>query len=165
MKLVSKTFAVALLGLASLLAAPAAQAQVNINITPPSWGPAVPAGAQYYYIPETGGFYDVPTRQYVVQRQGKWVRTGTLSGYNTSYFHPVVVDYVGAQPWVRYEEYKVKYPKKSNPSNGGLPPGQAKKMTRTVSTPNGVYVQPGKHAGKGHGNGNGNGNGKGKGKK
>ena len=71
----------------------------------------MPQGAQYYYIPETNGFYDVPARQYVVSRNGKWIRTATLTGYNPSYFHPVVVDYVGPQPWVRYEEYKVKYPK------------------------------------------------------
>ena len=67
----------ALLGGASLAAAPAAQAQVTININPPSWGPAVPQGAQYYYIPETNGFYDVPARQYVVLRDGRWMRVGT----------------------------------------------------------------------------------------
>ena len=81
----------------------------------------MPAGAQYYYIPETNGFYDVPARQYVVQREGRWIRTGNLSGYNPNNFHPVVVDYVGAQPWTRYDEYKGKYPQKSNHSNGGKP--------------------------------------------
>ena len=88
----------------------------------------MPAGAQYYYIPETNGFYDVPARQYVVSRNGRWIRTTTISGYDTRSFHPVVVDYVGAQPWVRYDEYRGKYGKKRNPSNGGLPPGQAKKL-------------------------------------
>jgi hypothetical protein len=157
MKLLSKTAAVALVGLFALTAAPQAQAQVNINIAPPSWGPAVPAGAQYYYIPETNGFYDVPTRQYVVQRNGTWVRTTTLSGYNPTTFHPVVVDYVGAQPWVRYEEYKVKYPKKAHPH--GMPPGQAKKMSRATVVPGTVYVKDqkhdDKHEGKAHGKGKG----------
>ena len=110
------------------LAAPAAQAQVNININPapaPSWGPALPTGAQYYYLPTVGGFYDVPARQYVVSRNGKWVRTATLAGYPVGSLQPVVVDYVGAQPWERYETYRVKYGKGGHPH--GMPPGQAKK--------------------------------------
>lgn len=144
MKFITKALGTAAFGLALLAAAPAAHAQINININPPSWGPAVPQGAQYYYIPETNGFYDVPARQYVVSRNGKWIRTATLSGYNTSNFHPVVVDYVGAQPWVRYQEYKVKYPK-----HGGMPYGQAKKMHKNgyvVVPADGVYYEE-----KGHG--------------
>ena len=124
-----KSLRVALLSVFALAVAPVARAQVTINVGPPSWGPAVPAGAQYYYIPEANSFYDVPARQYVVQRDGRWIRTATLAGYNTSSFHPVVVDYVGAQPWSRYDEYRGRYPRR-NPSNGGLPPGQAKKMYR-----------------------------------
>jgi hypothetical protein len=161
MKMLQKTLRAALLGLFAFVAVPAAQAQVNINVNtaPPSWGPPVPAGTQYYYIPETNSFYDVPARQYVVQRNGNWVRTTTVTGYNTSTFHPVVVDYVGAQPWVRYEEYKVKYPKKGHPH--GMPPGQAKKMgVRTVPAAGVVYVEKqgkhdDKHEGKGHGKGKG----------
>ncbi|GAC1603373.1 MAG: hypothetical protein NVS3B25_32040 [Hymenobacter sp.] len=148
MKLFPKIVGTALLGVA-LASAPAARAQVNININPPSWGPAVPQGAQYYYIPETDGFYDVRSREYVVARNGQWYRTQNLEGYNPSSFHPVVVDYVGAQPWTRYDEYRNRYPRggnsndgslppgqakkygyRSNPSNGGLPPGQAKKQYR-----------------------------------
>ena len=128
MKNLRKTLQIALLSAFALAAAPAARAQINVNISSPNWGPAVSAGQQYYYIPETNGFYDVPARQYVVRRDGRWIRTSTLSGYNTANFHPVIVDYVGAQPWTRYDEYRGKYGKKSNPSNGGLPPGQAKKL-------------------------------------
>ena len=135
-----KSLRVALLSVFALAAAPAAHAQVSVNIGPPSWGPAVPAGSQYYYIPETNGFYDVPARQYVVRRDGRWVRTNSLSGYNTANFHPVIMDYVGAEPWSRYDEYRNRYPRGGNPSNGGLPPGQAKKLYR-----------------RGYGNGNGNG--------
>ena len=135
-----KSLRVALLSVFALAAAPVAHAQVSVNIGPPSWGPAVPAGSQYYYIPETNGFYDVPARQYVVRRDGRWVRTNSLSGYNTANFHPVIMDYVGAEPWSRYDEYRNRYPRGGNPSNGGLPPGQAKKLYR-------------------RGNGNGNGNG------
>jgi len=163
MKLLSIFAAAALLG----LAAPAAQAQVNINInTPagaaaaPSWGPALPAGAQYYYLPTVGGFYDVPARQYVVSRNGKWVRTATLAGYPAGSLQPVVVDYVGAQPWERYDTYRTKYGKGGNPH--GMPPGQAKKMYKKgyAAPANGYYRSDddnernegnGKHEGKGKG--------------
>ena len=122
-----KPLRIALFSAFALAAAPAAHAQINVSIGPPSWGPAVPAGAQYYYIPEANGFYDVPARQYVVQRNGQWYRTTELAGYNPTSFHPVVIDYVGAKPWSRYDEYRNRYPRGGNPSNGALPPGQAKK--------------------------------------
>ena len=138
-----------MLGALALAAAPAAHAQININVNPPSWGPAVPTGQQYYYIPETNGFYDVPARQYVVQREGRWIRTGTLTGYNPSNFHPVVVDYVGAQPWSRYDEYRAKYPRGGNPSNGALPPGQAKKQGYRANPSNGG-LPPGQAKKMGH---------------
>lgn len=64
----------------------------------------------------------------MVARDGRWVRTATLVGFDPATFHPVIVDYVGAQPWVRYDEYRVKYPKHGHPH--GMPPGQAKKMYR-----------------------------------
>ena len=130
MKLPLHSLRLALVCALALAAVPSARAQVNINIGAPSWGPALPAGAQYYFIPETNGFYDVRARQYVVRRDGHWTRLTNLTGYNTANFRPVVVDYVGAQPWTRYDEYRGKYGKKRNPSNGGLPPGQAKKQYR-----------------------------------
>ncbi|GAA4051546.1 hypothetical protein GCM10022409_42970 [Hymenobacter glaciei] len=137
MKRLPTLLCAALLGSAALVAAPAAHAQINISMAPPSWGPAVPAGAQYYYIPETNGFYDVAARQYVVRRDGNWIRTATLAGYNPTNFHPVVVDYVGAQPWSRYDEYRTRYPRGGNPSNGALPPGQAKKQGYRSNPSNG----------------------------
>lgn len=156
MQFLLKPLRLALLGAFALAAAPAAQAQVNINITPPSWGPAVPAGSQYYYIPEAQTFYDVPARQYVVRRDGRWIRTNSLAGYDTGTFHPVVIDYVGAQPWVRYDEYRAKYPRGGNPSNGALPPGQAKKRGYPANPSNGG-LPPGQakkmYGGKGHGKG------------
>ncbi|RYU80073.1 hypothetical protein [Hymenobacter persicinus] len=130
-----------LLGLAS-----PAQAQVNININPPSWGPAVGPNTQYYYIPEVDGYYDVRDQQYVVLRNGQWARLAN-PGYDPRSFHPVVIDYVGAQPWVRIEEYRTKY--KGHPH--GMPPGQAKKYY-------------GNQGNQGNGRGNGHGNGKGRGK-
>jgi hypothetical protein len=156
MKSLLPSLRIALFSAFALATAPAAHAQINININPPSWGPAVPSGSQYYYIPETNGFYDVPARQYVVSRNGQWIRTSTLSGYNTANFHPVVVDYVGAQPWTRYDEYRARYPRGGNPSSGALPPGQAKKMGYRANPSNGG-LPPGqaKKMGGGHGHGRG----------
>lgn len=117
-----------------LAAAPAAQAQVTINMNRPAWGPAAPATAQYYYLPEVDGYYDLRAQQYLVQRDGRWQRLAQLNGYNPNSWHPVVVDYVGAEPWTRHDEYRRRYPASLPPGqrkrleNGkGLPPGQAKK--------------------------------------
>ena len=144
-------FALVLLG-----AAEPAQAQVNININSPSWGPAAPAGTQYYYIPELGGYYDLRDKHYVVQREGKWQRVTTVSTYNPSNFHPVVINYVGAQPWVLISEHKVKYPKAGHPH--GMPPGQAKKMRAAYPAGNVIVVQQaGGHSGKGNGKSKGKG--------
>ena len=135
-----------------------AQAQVTINVNPPSWGPAAPAGTQYYYIPEVGGYYDLRDQQYIVLREGKWKKAKVLNGYSTSSFHPVVINYVGAQPWVLIQEHKVKYPKAGHPH--GMPPGQAKKARAVYAVPAGqpVYVVDDKggkggKGGKGHGKG------------
>ncbi|UOR04644.1 hypothetical protein MUN82_17050 [Hymenobacter aerilatus] len=135
--------------LALAFTGPAAQAQqVTVNINPPSWGPAAPAGTQYYYIPEVGGYYDLRDQYYVVERKGKWQRLKSISGYTPSSFHPVVIDYRGAQPWVQITRHRQLYPVALPPgqvkrlqSGKGLPPGQAKKL----------------YGGHGHGHGNGKG--------
>jgi hypothetical protein len=158
----SGLFALFLLG-----ASAPAQAQVNININPPSWGPAAPAGTRYYYVPEYDGYYDLQDRRYIVKRDGRWTRLSSLNGYNSSNFHPVVLNYRGTQPWVRIEEHRTKY-KKGHPH--GMPPGQAKKMRGNYSRDRVIIVGDNRNDGRhddyrGHpGNGNGNGKGHGKGK-
>ena len=122
MKTIARFTTVALLTLGGVALAPAAQAQisVNFNLGRPAWGPALPAGAEFYYIPEVGGYYDVPTKEYVVQRNGKWTRTRTLNGYNTANFHPVVVKDGGRQPWTHYDQHRKQYPNRGgNNQNQG----------------------------------------------
>ena len=132
--------------LLGLTAAPAAQAQINININTPSWGPPAPPTAQYYYLPEMEGYYDLRAAEYVYLTNGRWMRARALpTVYRGVAFQPVVVDYVGAKPWVQLPVYRVKYPKpgkgygKGKGKGGppvfvgggppdGMPPGQAKKM-------------------------------------
>ena len=132
------------------------QAQVNININPPSWGPAAPAGTQYYYVPEYGGYYDLRDQQYIVQRDGRWTRVRTLNGYNPANFHPVVLDYRGTQPWSLIGRHRQLYP-------ASLPPGQVKRLENGKGLPPGQAKKLG-YGGYGNGNGNGNGKGHGKGK-
>ena len=101
------------LALAGAAAPTAAHAQIGVNIQlgHPAWGPAVPAGAQYYYIPEIGGYYDLAANNYLVQRNGAWVPVATVPGYNPASFHPVVLDYRGRQPWVDYRTHYARYPR------------------------------------------------------
>lgn len=129
--------AAAALTLAALAQAPAARAQVNININPAPTAPppvvVAPASTQYYYIPELNGYYDLSAQRYVVLQNGQWVRVANLGGYNPATFHPVVIDYRGATPWVFIDKHRGK----GHPH--GMPPGQAKKMARS----GGVIVVPG----------------------
>lgn len=97
----------------------AAHAQINVNInTAPPVVVGAPANAQYYYIPEINGYYDVPAHRYLVQRNGRWERFERLDGYDSRNFHPQYIEYRGAEPWT--------YQRGGNPH--GLPPGQAKKL-------------------------------------
>ncbi|OUJ73411.1 hypothetical protein [Hymenobacter crusticola] len=146
----SSAFAFAGLLALSLWGAPTHAQQINSNITTPAWGPAAPAGSQYYYIPEVGGYYDLRDQYYVVERQGKWQRVRTLSGYSPSSFHPVVIDYRGNQPWAQLTRHQQLYPV-------SLPPGQVKRLENGKGLPPG---QAKKLYGGGHGNGNGKGHGK-----
>jgi hypothetical protein len=98
-------------GAFAALTAPAAHAQVGSSALfgHPAWGPAAPAGAQYYYVPEIDGYYDLAARNYIVQRNGRWVPVAAVQGYNPASFHPVVVDYRGRQPWAQYRDHHARY--------------------------------------------------------
>jgi hypothetical protein len=98
-------------GAFAALAAPSAHAQVGSSgwFGHPAWGPAAPAGAQYYYVPEIDGYYDLAARNYIVQRNGRWVPVAAVQGYNPASFHPVVVDYRGRQPWAQYRDHHARY--------------------------------------------------------
>ncbi|MCC3155915.1 hypothetical protein LJ737_01610 [Hymenobacter sp. 15J16-1T3B] len=95
-----------LLGLLLQASPTQAQVQVNVNVGTPAWGPPVGPGVQYYYIPEIDGYYDLYTQSYVYfdPYYNTWVSAPALpaayyAGYDPRYFHPVVVQYVGRQPW------------------------------------------------------------------
>ncbi|RSK49566.1 hypothetical protein [Hymenobacter rigui] len=103
MKTLLKTGFVLALGL--LLTSGKAQAQVQVNINTPYWGPAVPPNVQYYYVPEIDGYYDIYNQSYLFfdPAYGAWVSSPVLprmyAGYDPRFFHPVAIQYVGRQPW------------------------------------------------------------------
>ncbi|GGF15326.1 hypothetical protein [Hymenobacter cavernae] len=103
MKPLIKSFLALTLGV--LLASSTAQAQVrvNVNVGAPVWGPAVGPNVEYYYIPEIDGYYNIYSQQYVYLDNGYWVSSPYLppiyAGYDPRFFHPVVIDYRGRQPW------------------------------------------------------------------
>lgn len=96
-----------LLGLSLLLHSPAAQAQGGYGYGPgiPAWAPAVGPEVQYYYLPEIDGYYDLYSRSYLFfdPYYNSWVSAPVLpqryAGYDPRFFHPVVIQYVGRQPW------------------------------------------------------------------
>ena len=159
MNFLPKTLCVALISVFALALAPAAHAQVNVNVNVgrPAWGPAVPQGTQFYYIPEIDGYYDLYAQQYIVYRNGQWVPVAVVDGYDPYQFHPVVLDYRGRQPWVYVGTHRARYPRRvvvvqPRPvivrPRRGLPPGQAKKLYREG-------YREGRHDDRGHGHGRG----------
>lgn len=104
MKLTLRLSLLLVLGLLLQSGVAKAQVRVNVNVGPPAWGPAVGPGVEYYYIPEIDGYYDLYTQQYVyLDPYGYWVSTPYLPTYYANYdprfFHPIVINYVGRQPW------------------------------------------------------------------
>lgn len=93
------------LALGLLLYGSGAQAQVQVSINAPYWGPAVPPNVQYYYIPEIDGYYDLYSQSYLFYDPGygAWVSSPVLPrvyvGYDPRFFHPVAIQYLGRQPW------------------------------------------------------------------
>jgi hypothetical protein len=69
----------------------------------------VPCDAQYYYIPEIDGYYDLYAQQYLVAQDGYWVPLPELYGYDPYQFHPVVIAYHGREPWRQLDYYHARY--------------------------------------------------------
>ena len=156
MKIIPRIVCAAVLTVVALAVAPVAQAQVNVNVNvgAPAWGPPVPAGTQFYYIPEIDGYYDLYAQQYIVFRNGQWVPVAVIEGYDPRVFHPVVLDYRGRQPWAYVNAHRERYPRRVVvvQPNRGLPPGQARK----------VYREDWRNDNRGNNNNNGRGRGHGR---
>lgn len=89
----------------------------------PVWAKAAPANVNYYYLPDINTYYDAPSKVYIYQRDGKWVRTSTLPAryrnYNLASGQTVyLTDYRGNTPYTLYKVHKVKYKGRGWKENG-----------------------------------------------
>jgi hypothetical protein len=124
MKLLLKSAFLLALGLLAYTAPAQAQVQIQVGINQPYWGPPVPQGVQYYYIPEIDGYYDLYNQSYLFfdPVYGAWVSSPVLprayAGYDPRFFHPVVIQYVGHQPWGYLRDHRAYC------NNWGVQPGR-----------------------------------------
>ena len=89
-----------------------AQISIRANIsTQPIWGPVGYDHVDNYYLPEIEAYYNVPTRQYSYQENGRWVTRAYLPARNRGYDlykgRKVVIN--GNRPYLRHNEYKTRY--------------------------------------------------------
>ncbi|UYW02194.1 hypothetical protein K5I29_04630 [Flavobacterium agricola] len=109
----------------SAICATESQAQVNININVnslPEWAPKryIPE-TRYYFIPEIGVYYDIPTRMYIYPHKKGWVRNRHLpkhyAKYNLNACYKVSLYDIGPNPYVYYDTHVKKYPKNYRKGN------------------------------------------------
>lgn len=88
-------------------------AQVNVNVSLPIWGPAVTT-EEYYYLPDVESYYDIRQSKFIYLNNGVWIRSSNLPrryrNYNLNAGHVVVInDYHGHRPYAHFKKHKVKY--------------------------------------------------------
>lgn len=93
-----------------------AQAQlsfsVGVNIgSQPDWGPVGYDHANYYYMPDIDGYYDVNAHQYIYLENNVWVHRGSLPDRYRNYdlYHGYKVVVNGRNPWTRDNVYRQRY--------------------------------------------------------
>lgn len=124
MKLLLKSAFLLALGLLVYTEPAQAQVQIQVGINQPYWGPPVAQGVQYYYIPEIDGYYDLYSQSYLFfdPVYGAWVSSPVLprayAAYDPRFFHPVVIQYVGRQPWGYLRDHRAYC------NNWGVQPGR-----------------------------------------
>jgi hypothetical protein len=106
-----KIFFLALL-IIGVLVQPSNGQSVSINIgVQPVWGPVGYDHADYYYLPDIDGYYDVPSRMFVYLDGGVWVRRPALPPRyaNFDLYHGYKVVINEPQPWLHHTVYHEKY--------------------------------------------------------
>lgn len=88
-------------------------AQVNVNVSLPIWGPAVTT-EEYYYLPDVESYYDIRQSQFIYLNNGVWIRSRNLPrryrNYNLNTGHVVIInDYHGHSPYAHFKNHKTKY--------------------------------------------------------
>jgi hypothetical protein len=94
--------------------------RANIGIQP-IWGPVGYDHVDNYYLPDIETYYNVQSRQYTYMENGHWVSRTYLPvrnrGYNLYRGRKVVIN--GSRPYMRHNEYKLKYANYKDASNHG----------------------------------------------
>ena len=138
-----------------------AQVSVNVNISPPPWGPVGYSQVRYYYLPDVEAYYDVQASMYIYYGGGAWVHRAYLPSQYKNYdpyhgYKVVMTDYHGHTPYTHFKEHKMKYAK-----------GYHGKAQRTIGEkpgkghPDTKYYHEGNHNDNGGGGGNSKSNGHG----
>lgn len=118
-----KLLLIAAIGIASIATIPAAKAQVSLSVglnlgARPDWGPVGYDRAAYYYMPDIGAYYDVPSEEFIYLDGGIWRRSHGLpdmyAGYDYRHGRTIVVN--SASPWRHNNIYVGRY---GRPSFGG----------------------------------------------
>jgi hypothetical protein len=90
-----------------------AQTKTTTTVTYPDWGVAG-QDATYYYIPATETYYDIRSKQYIYQEDGKWVRNNSMpaayADYDLYNGYKVVLNQE-TEPFTDFESMKIKYAK------------------------------------------------------
>ncbi|WP_158798056.1 hypothetical protein [Pedobacter sp. L105] len=111
-----KLFLIAAIGIASIATIPAAKAQVSLSVglnlgARPDWGPVGYDRAAYYYMPDIGAYYDVPSEEFIYLDGGIWRRSHGLpdiyAGYDYRHGRTIVVN--SAYPWRHNNIYVGRY--------------------------------------------------------
>ncbi len=77
----------AIFGVASIISiSTKAQVSLNVNIgSQPNWGPSGYNHVDYYYLPDIESYYNVSSREYVYQNNGKWITAKKLPSKYRNY--------------------------------------------------------------------------------
>jgi len=102
--------------IASLLLVCNAEAQVRFNLNfnldrQPVWGPVGADYAENYYLPDIEAYYNVPTKRFYFNMDGRWVYRSSLpSRYrNFDLYNSYKVVVNERNPWHNHEKYRDEY--------------------------------------------------------
>ena len=89
---------------------------VTVNIaSQPLWGPVSYDYVNYYYLPEAGAYYYVPTNQFIYPNGGNWLFAPSLpSTYHVDLFRTYKVVLNTPTPYLNNAVYVTKYKKYKN---------------------------------------------------
>lgn len=148
----------------------AVKSQVSVNIgSPPMWAPVEHNNVRYYYLPDAESYYDVESSRFIYSENGVWVRRANLPGRYRNYdlyngYKVVLTDYRGNEPYVHFNDHKIKYKKgyRGGPQKTiGQKPGKENENDEHKGNSNQRNNQPNKEMNKGgkqhEGNGGNNG--------